>query len=477
MPADTDSAPRRTRRRFLGELGRGLAAAGAALTGGPLLASRQAAAQPLLPPTLREAEALFVVLADTHSAYERYPQMLAVLDGLRAAHPRVPLAILFNGDLFERGSAVALRGQGRIDLALVQELALRAPVVFNLGNHEASIHDLAGAAALLRASGARVITNAVDTRTGQSFAPPSALLELAGHRVAVAGMATDDLATYRAAVRETLRVPSGPEYAAAHLPRLLGGAEPRVVLSHTGTLDDRRMLPGIPDGTLVVGGHDHLRYAHRAGRTLYLHTGSWGDTLTVVALRRGAAGAEWTYEAVPIPLDAPGDIALAARIRAEEHTHLTPEETAVVGHTERELPLREAALFAVAAVRDVAGADVAMIGNTTFGAGLPAGPVTRHRFDAFVRFDNELQRFEAGGDQLREILLRANQFGHVPFERRTGEFLVASALETIDPARRYTVATDAWIRRNAERYLGRAPEFTPLPGLMLKAVVATRLAP
>ncbi|MBA2243558.1 MAG: bifunctional metallophosphatase/5'-nucleotidase [Gemmatimonadetes bacterium] len=475
--ASRDAPPARTTRRdFVRKLGSGLAAAGIA-SGGGLLAGgcAPAVATTRRPTTLASAEALLVVFSDTHSAYERYPQLLAAIDQVRAQHPRTPLLILFNGDLFERGNVVALRGGGRADLALLEALSQRAPVVFNLGNHEGALLDLAEAVQLLQERGATVVSNALDRRTGRPFVPPAASLEIAGRGMVVAGIATDDLATYRPGVRETLQIPPGPDYAAEQLARLLGDAPLRVVLSHAGTLDDQKMLPAVPAGTLVVGGHDHLRYAHRQGRTLYLHTGSWGESITLVGVRQGPSGTEWLHESLPIALDGPGATELATLIQAERQAHLTAEDRAIIGRTECALPLREAALLAVAAVRDAVGADVAFIGNTTFGAGLPAGAIPRYDFDAYLRFDGVLQRAEADGATLQAILRRANQFEEISFDVRTGEYLVATPLRSLDSTRRYTVATNDWVRLNAERYLGTALDFTPLPELTLKAVVARRL--
>lgn len=463
-PADPGpEAPAATRRAFLKQLAGGvLAVAGA----GAARAS----------PLPAKARALFVVFSDTHSAHDRYPAIVAAVDRLRAENPRVPLAVLFNGDLFERGNVVALRGEGRADLALVRALARRAPVVFNLGNHEGALFDVEETVRLLQAAGATVVSNVTAARDGRAVAAPAAHLELAGVPVAVAGLATDDLSTYRAAVRDSLRIPDGPPYAAEHLGRLLGGAAVRVVLSHEGTLDDRRMLAGTEDGSLVIGGHDHLRYTHRQGRTLYLHTGSWGEALHLVGVMDGPGGIELVHREVPITPDSLVDAELAGIVAAEQRAHLAGEDRAVVGWTRRALPFREAALLAAAAVRDAAGADVGLIGNTTFGTGLPAGPVSRFRFDAFVRFDGELVRARTDGATLRAILRRANQFDETPFAGRTGEYVVASPVGPLDPARGYTVATVDWVRLHAVRYLGTTLDFAPVGGPGLKAVVAARLA-
>jgi hypothetical protein len=73
----------------------------------------------------------------------------------------------------------------------------------------------------------------------------------------------------------------------------------------------------------------------------------------------------------------------------------------VVGRTTAALGPAEAARFVVAALREAAGADAAFIGNTTFGAGLPGGAVTREEFDACVRFDGTIFTAEVDGARLR----------------------------------------------------------------------------
>jgi 2',3'-cyclic-nucleotide 2'-phosphodiesterase (5'-nucleotidase family) len=223
-----------------------------------------------------------------------------------------------------------------------------------------------------------------------------------------------------------------------------------------------------------VGGHDHLRLAHREGRSLYLHTGSWGEAASLVAFHADGGGGRWEHLELVITSGTSGP--LGERIRAAERTHLGPEELRMVGRLPRRLSTYEAALLAVEAVRDALPAHAAFIGNTTFGAGLPEGEVRGHHLDAFLRFDNVLQSVEVDGTTLAGLISRANQFEGTAFERRTGEFLVAVHPAEIRSGERYTLVTDSWIRQNAERYLGLSPPFEEHPHLRLKDVVARRLA-
>jgi 2',3'-cyclic-nucleotide 2'-phosphodiesterase (5'-nucleotidase family) len=158
--------------------------------------------------------------------------------------------------------------------------------------------------------------------------------------------------------------------------------------------------------------------------------------------------------------------------------HLTAEETVVVGRAPRALGPTEAARFAVEAARVAASADAAMIGATTFGAGLPAGEVSRFALDACVRFDGTLFVAEVDGAWLKKLMARANQGPDTPFAERAGENLVAVAPVTIEPGRRYRFVTSDWVAKNAKNYLGdNAPALHEQPDRKLKAAVIAALNP
>jgi 2',3'-cyclic-nucleotide 2'-phosphodiesterase (5'-nucleotidase family) len=170
-----------------------------------------------------------------------------------------------------------------------------------------------------------------------------------------------------------------------------------------------------------------------------------------------------------------GDAALATAVAAAEAEHLTDAEKAAIAEirTARDLP--DAILFAAEAVRDAAGADAAFLGHTTFGTGVEAGPLTRHAFDAFVRFDGDIMTAEVPGETLAAILPRTNQHRAATLDARTGDFVYASSL-TLAPSRRYRIAANDWTARNQRTYLGVEGIDFAATGLRLKAVVAEALA-
>ena len=424
-----------------------------------------------------EPDAIVVIVGDQHSAYERTAQFVAHVDRLHAAHPGVPLAVLIDGDSLEYGNVVARRSAGAIDFAMFAALAQRAPTVLNLGNHEPEFYAVDDTVARIQATGVTVISNLVDRATQAPFAPGSTRLLLGAREAVVVGLATDHLNTYRAAVRPSLDVSDPLAWAQKNFPALLKTAPLAIVLTHTGVQTDRALLPLIPDGTLFAGAHNHLRFVHHTGRTVYFQSGSWNDSFSLAMLHATDAGPRWEVEQIPIALTDPADPALAALIRETNAKYLTADDLVVVGHTAKALSPIEAARWVAAQVRTGAGVDAAAIGNTTFGAGLPEGEVTRVAFDACVRFEGTICIAEVTGAQLAAILATANQGPETPFAERHGEYLAAAGPATIDPARTYRLATTDFVANNPKSYdLSPQIIFQTQPALKLKALVAAALS-
>lgn len=424
-----------------------------------------------------QPEAVAVVLGDQHSAYERTAQLVAFVDRLKAQHAGLPLVILLNGDTQEYGNVIARRTGGAIDFAMYGALARRAPTVVNLGNHEPEFHDLAETVRRIEATGAKVVTNIKDRATGQIAARPSLALRLGAHEAVVAGVTTDALATYRVALRPALDLADPVVWARNHFPALLGATPLPIVLSHAGIKADKEILSLLPDGTLFAGAHDHQRFVQPFGRTVYFHSGSWNSHVSLAWLDRDDVGRpRWTVEQVELKAGDPADPEmrdLIARVMAEQ---LAPEDRVAVGRTAQAYAPAEAGRFAAAALRAAAGVDAAFVGNTTFGAGLPAGPVTRLEFDACVRFDGPIFVTEVDGARLAQLLAAANLTPETPFEQRRGEFSFAAGPATIDPAQTYRIATTDWGARNTARYFGEpALIWHEAPGLRLKAAVIAAL--
>lgn len=427
----------------------------------------------------RGPDAIVVVVADLHSAYERMPQFVAAIDRLKVAHAGVPLLICIDGDALEYGNIVARRTGGALDQALLEALVARGPTVLNLGNHEPEFFDVAESVRRFAAAGVHVISgNLRDPSNHQPYAPAATRISLGGIPLVCVGITTDRLATFRVAVRPQLDLADPVVWGKANLPGLLTPDAVPVVLSHAGLRADRALLGVVPRGTLFAGAHDHLRLIHREGGVVYFHSGSWLDGMSVARLFRTGEDVRWEVESVQFGAESAVDPAWSERVTATLRRHLTPEETATVGRTRAPLAPAEAARFCVEAARAAADVDAAFVGATTFGAGLPEGAVSRFAFDACVRFDGPLFVGEIEGERLLALLSRANQGPDTPFAERGGENLLAATRGEIQPGRRYRIATTDWIARNAKTYLGdNPPTLTEKPELTLKAAVLARLQP
>jgi 2',3'-cyclic-nucleotide 2'-phosphodiesterase (5'-nucleotidase family) len=417
--------------------------------------------------------ARLIVLSDLHSAYERSAQLLAAVAAEIAAGP-APAAILINGDVFEAGNVVTRRSDGEIDWKLLEKLSRLAPTVLNIGNHEPDlINDLAQMIARARRAGITVLSNITDTRTGALYTPAGFQLDLGPIPVALVGIATDQVNTYPKASRAQLGIPRPVEWAKAELEKNLPAGSLHVVLSHAGVVADRGILPLLEDGSLLIGGHDHLILQHAQGRTVYFHTGSWSSRFIVVDI---ASDRSLSLHQVEVPRDGAADEELAKLIAATTLKHLTPEETAIVGVSPRAQTLGESARFAATALAAAAGADVGFIGHTTFGTGLPLGDVTRYVFDSVVRFDGKLVTAEVDRKTLDDILTRCNQDGDIPLAARTGDFLYAAPLDFADKPT-YRLVTNDWSATNQKSYFGREDlKFTDVaPPAQVKATVLKAL--
>lgn len=422
---------------------------------------------------MKRADVVGRVLAvsDMHSAYERTAQLLAAFETEVRSNP-VPHVIAIDGDIFEHGNVVAVRSGGVVDWAFLAALPAIAPTVFNLGNHDNDLTpDLAEVVARLKGLGIHVVSTIGDTRTGAGYAEPSTTLAFGRRSLRVVGMATNSLNTYPRASREQLSIPAAAEWASANLADTLAGADLVMVLSHAGVSADRDILPLLPDGSLMIGGHNHLLFQHPQGRSAYAHTGSWTAAYTVAEfLSDGSV----TTRSREIALDAPVPPALADLIASTLTATLTDEERAILGTSPHALSLGDTGRRAAAGLTQAAGADAGFIGHTTLGRGVPAGPVSRYVFDSIVRFDGKVMVATVSRAQFDGFMARANQDRPMPLADRSGDFLYASpAPPTADSVR---IATTDWCATNQREYFGTTDlQFAEAMGLSVKTSSAAAL--
>lgn len=421
------------------------------------------------------ADATLFTISDLHAPYARLPALLETVRELNASAGH-PTAMLLNGDIFERGNVVCERSGGAADWAFLEALAAEMPVFVNLGNHETAIlDDMATFMARADQAGVRVISNLVDRRTGRFFAPVSDRLGLGGIDISLLGLAATNPFVYRKPVRDTLTFLDTTQFVADAFADAGAGADLNVVMSHAGVVADRSYIDTLPEGSVIQGAHDHLMLDMTHNGVRYFHGGSWGAKLGMLSLTKSATGVHTAYSTQDIAPVA-GDAEMAALIEAQLAEHLTDEDKVVIADIPQAMDLHTSVLVATEAIRAATDADVAMIGHTTFGAPLSAGPLTRYDFDAFVRFGGGLKVAEVSGDMLAGMMARSNQFALEGLEGRTGDYVHVAELD-IDPSKTYRLAVNGWTAANQTAYLGTTDlAFADVDGLELKAVVADHLS-
>ncbi len=440
-----------------------------------MLAGAAAAAMPAAARAEEQADAVLLTISDLHAPYARLPALLDTIRRVRDS-ATAPTALLLNGDIFERGNVVCLRSGGAADWAFLAALSAEMPVVVNLGNHETAIlDDMTMFLARADHAGVQVISNLMDRRTGRFLAPVADTLGLGGIKVSLLGLAATNPFVYRQPVRDTLTFLDTAQFVADAYADTQGGSDLAMIMSHAGVAPDKTFIDSLPEGTVMQGAHDHQSFELRHNGVHYFHGGSWGTHLGVLSLNRTADGVATRYRTEAIAPTG-GDAVLADLIAAQKAEHLTDADRAVVAEIPQAFDMHQSILLATEAMRAATGADVAMIGHTTFGAPLAAGPLTRYDFDAFVRFGGGLKLAEVSGAQLADMVARANQFAATDLSGRTGDYVHVAALD-IAADKTYRLAVNGWTALNQTAYLGtEGLAFADVEGLELKAVIADHLA-
>lgn len=424
-------------------------------------------------------DAVIVNMADTHSAYDAYPAVVTAAEDLVASYPATTeVVFLFNGDLFELGVVVATRSDGAADWEFLRRLTSLGTVVINIGNHEFDFMTPAEFVAEAERTGA-VVIGTVGTTDEPDLVSPAVDVAIGPASVRIIGVGTDQTNTYPEAVRESLSIPAPAEWVREEWRTLRSGADYTVLASHAGLVADVAILEEIgtdPGLLFAVGGHDHIVLRERVGDTTYLHNGFRAERFNVAELFQTPMGMQVRHRDV-ITAEVDGaDARLAEMIAALRAEHLTAEDTAVVGVVPEEMTVLEAAMWSVEQVRDYTGADAAFLNHTSFGSGLPAGPLPRYRFDQFMRFDNDVMRATVDAATMRTILARANQHEKSELSQRSGDFLYTGGL-TVRDGENYEIVTSSWVALdfNQMRYLGTTVDFEQVPDITTKGILTQRM--
>ncbi len=421
-----------------------------------------------------------ICMADLHSAHESLPRISGMIHQLNDT-TSVPILILINGDIFEAGNVVALRSQGSLEWKFLERLQQVAQVVVNVGNHEGALEDdLTEVVERMQNLGIRVVSNIFETSTETLLAEPFTTVQPGGREVRIAGIATDDASTYREIHRNRWTFPDAEAYAADQIASILDAEMLNIVMDHDGILSDQAMKNSLPDGTLLLGGHDHLRLINLQDSFIGLHSGWWGaivDQVTVTFEDDRHTFELRTYELTP---DSPKDLTLLQAVQQAENEHLSSNEREVVAVTASPRDQIETMEACVGLLHQATETDCTLLNNTTFGAALPQGNIRRHDMNAVIRFDSGMMQTEVSGAQLETIRGTANQQNMTNWTQSAGEYVLGPFPETIDANEVYTLSVNAWIALdfNQQRFLGLSGlSFSPVPDLdSIREVVANGLS-
>ena len=316
------------------------------------------------------------------------------------------------------------------------------------------------------------------------FGQPWKLFKLNGVRVAVLALSYHN--TDETGSKENVRgleFTNGIETTRRYLPRLRKAADIVVLLSHQGTAVDRKLARELPGVDLIVGGHSHDRIAppEKIGDTWIVQALSDAASLGEVRLTlgkdrklqsvEGAAHALWNDRIEP-------DSAMARLVADIDASHLPKMDEVLATSVDRiGRQYKSESPFDVLVgdlMRERTGAQIAFMQGVGYGVSIEPGPVTRERLYTLVPHPTKLVTLEMTGADVLKVLeqsatnlepgddldrvggllqssgiawtLNLNQ----PAGRRVSDVTVGGM--RLDPARWYSIATNAGMTGGLHRY-------------------------
>lgn len=385
---------------------------------------------------------------DAHGRLERLPRLFTLIARQRAAASQAGrrVLILEAGDSSDRNCWESDITQGRANFTLLDAMGVQASVV---GNGEALQW---GRPALGRLAAAAhfplLAANLIDCADPARLAVPglqaSTLFDFDGFRVGVTGATARYGSGYQRFGYDAVDPLPGlrREIAAlqAHGARLI------ILLSHLGCWSpEERLSQGIadeindydvaqacPEIALIVGGHSHraLEQPWRVGETLIVQAGEYGRYLGQVDLDLDPATGRVTgYAGQLHPCDdrVPPDPTVSATLELvrEEAARLLDAPVAALSHAYAhtlDTPSPVAAWMAEA-LREVGGADLALLFSGFARRGLAAGPLRRRDLYEAFPGGTHVTAAVVSGAQIARLLNRmlASPYRTASFNPKRGE--------------------------------------------------------
>jgi 5'-nucleotidase len=313
-----------------------------------------------------------------------------------------------------------------------------------LGNHEFDFGDDVLIERMHEATWQWVVSNVVDTRTGQPIgdAAPYIVKTFGALKVGFIGLCLTTSEISRDKLTHT-RLVDPIDAAGQYLPRLKAdGATVIVAVTHLAFATDRALVERFPQIDLVIGGHEHYVITSTMNRTLISKAGTdarWVARIDVN--RRGGGAVERFYELLPIG-SALADEPHTAAVVASYESRLGSELEAVIGATSVPLDTMSVRLrssernvgdLVADAIRADAQADVAIVNSGSIRGDriYPAGPITRRMIVSLHPLGNVICTVRVPG----RVIADALRNGVSRFPATAGAFPQVSGLAfAIDPA-------------------------------------------
>jgi 5'-nucleotidase/UDP-sugar diphosphatase len=310
---------------------------------------------------------------------------------------------------------------------------------------------------------------------------PFLIREIGGRRIALLGLMTGELPYIVAPGPNRGTAVSDPIAAAkAIVPGLRARADVVIAISHLGLDDDRRLAAHVPGIDVIVGGHSHtllrapvivLNRANANGYhgTAIVQAGSDGAWVGRTTLHfDGARLASVTGRVLPVRPDEGEDSSVEQLLQPYRDSMATalsvPVAHTAQAYTRKGLEDGDTALgdFVADAMRDAAGADIAIQNAGGIRAGLPAGEVTVGDLYSVLPFENRIVVVRMKGWQVRGLLdAIARRIGKGSFAQVSGvRFVVRGdhasdirvAGTVLESDRTYRVATIGFLYAGGDGY-------------------------
>jgi 5'-nucleotidase/UDP-sugar diphosphatase len=227
-----------------------------------------------------------------------------------------------------------------------------------------------------------------------------------------------------------------------------------VMIGHEHLLDDQELARTVPGIDLIFGSHSHLRRELtkiEGTKTWFISPGQYLTDISRVVMTFNAHRLEHVRgELVPVDARMKSDAALAKTVeemqRALERDPQYAPLFATIAATKEAMSVDRLARFAVARMREAAGADVALSTASSFRQPLPRGAITVEQLRAALPYDNEIVTAEMRGDDLARLLAYgASRAG-------SDSVAVVDGVTKPEPSRTYRVATTDYMARTAAGY-------------------------